>query len=39
MGVTIFNKELETHNFNKIIFAIPSGHNDNYYWFNEVLKG
>ena len=36
---TIFNKELETHNFNKIIFAIPSGHNDNYYWFNEVLKG
>lgn len=36
---TIFNKELKTHNFNKIIFAIPSGHNDNYYWFNEVLKG
>lgn len=36
---TIFNKELKTHNFNKIIFAIPSGHNDNYYWFNEILKG
>ena len=36
---TIFNEELETHNFNKIIFAIPSGHNDNYYWFNEILKG
>ena len=36
---TIFNKELKTHNFNKIIFAIPSGYNDNYYWFNEVLKG
>lgn len=36
---TIFNKELETHNFNKIIFAIPSGHNDNYYWFNKILKG
>ena len=36
---TIFNKELKTHNFHKIIFAIPSGHNDNYYWFNEILKG
>lgn len=36
---TIFNDELKTHNFNKIIFAIPSGYNDNYYWFNEVLKG
>lgn len=36
---TIFNEELKTHNFNKIIFAIPSGHNDNYYWFNEILKG
>lgn len=36
---TIFKKELKTHNFNKIIFAIPSGHNDNYYWFNKILKG
>lgn len=36
---TIFNEELKTHNFNKIIFAIPSGHNDNYYWFNKILKG
>lgn len=36
---TIFNEELKTHNFNKIIFAIPSGRNDNYYWFNEILKG
>lgn len=36
---TIFNEELKTHNFNKIIFAIPSGHNDNYYWFNEILQG
>lgn len=36
---TIFKEELASHNFNKIIFAIPSGHNDNYYWFNETLKG
>ena len=28
---TIFNEELKTHNFNKICFAIPIGHNDNYY--------
>ena len=34
---TIFNEELKTHNFNKIIFAIPSGHNDNYDWFNKIL--
>lgn len=36
---TIFKEELASHNFNKIIFAIPSEHNDNYYWFNEILKG
>lgn len=36
---TIFKAELSKHNFNKVVFAIPSGHNDNYYWFNEVFKG
>lgn len=36
---TIFKEELAIHNFNKIVFAIPSGHNDNYYWFNEIFKG
>ncbi len=36
---SIFKEGLISHNFNKTIFAIPSGHNDNYYWFNEILKG